>query len=491
MRQVLGIQKMHEIKNIRDKRQNTEVLAYEEALSVFSFIRESGLSGSRFLIVSGPGLKGAAGLFLSEILNENDIGNSLFLACRESELSPAGSKAIRSFDEASRENIVTSLEDLGSDYDALIDAFLDPDQVSPVGDNEIISFMNDFSGRKIALEVPSGVDDRGQTTSAFKADLTLALDYEKVPTLIFPGRSFAGQVRVVKRDYFVDKTGRLFALENRDSALIGKRKADSFKGSYGKVLVIAGSRGMAGAAYFAGRAAYLAGAGLVRYYVRTEIEDKLQILLPEATVTTYDKYDEERLASLVSDADSIIIGPGLEEDKIEERIFDYLMTAASCPIIIDAGALNILSKNTERLRMPHPDIVITPHPGEMARLMNAPTGYVRQNVLTSAQEFSRDYNVITVLKGASTIVSVPFGNTYFSTLGNDGMAVGGSGDILTGLIGGAAAFTESLENAVISALVIHSEGGNIAADISGHYSMTARDIIEGIRKYRIPEIQED
>ena len=156
--------------------------------------------------------------------------------------------------------------------------------------------------------------------------------------------------------------------------------------------------------------------------------------------------------------------------------------AKAVPIIVDADALNLLSEELEILKGPHTDLIVTPHLGEMSRLVDMPIEYIKKNILMTAQDFSREYNVICVLKDARTITSIPYGKTYVNTSGNHGMATAGSGDVLTGIIAGFLAGGLTPEDAAVLGVYVHGLSGNAMVEKTGYYSLMAEDILDGIKE---------
>ena len=156
--------------------------------------------------------------------------------------------------------------------------------------------------------------------------------------------------------------------------------------------------------------------------------------------------------------------------------------AKAVPIIVDADALNLLSEELEILKGPHTDLIVTPHLGEMSRLVDMPTEYIKKNILMTAQDFSREYNVICVLKDTRTITSIPYGKTYVNTSGNHGMATAGSGDVLTGIIAGLLAGGLTPEDAAVLGVCVHGLSGDAMVEKTGYYSLMAEDILDGIKE---------
>lgn len=265
------------------------------------------------------------------------------------------------------------------------------------------------------------------------------------------------------------------------SEVLPKRTADSFKGTYGKVLIVAGSRNMCGAAYLAGKAAYRTGAGLVYIYTEECNRVILQQLLPEAVLITYDplNWEPETLQKCLEGMTAAAVGPGLGTGEVKKEILKQILAADCLPRVLDADALNILAANDGLWKLAGTPFIITPHIGEMSRLSGLPAKTLKSDPAKVAKAFSAAHRVITVLKDAKTVVSDGT-DCSFNTCGNNGMATGGSGDVLTGIIGGLLAQKMPLFEAAKLGVYIHALAGDAAAKERGTYSMMAGDIAEHI-----------
>lgn len=265
------------------------------------------------------------------------------------------------------------------------------------------------------------------------------------------------------------------------SEVLPKRTADSFKGTYGKVLIVAGSRNMCGAAYLAGKAAYRTGAGLVYIYTEECNRVILQQLLPEAVLITYDplNWEPETLQKCLEGMTAAAVGPGLGTGEVKKEILKEILAADCLPRVLDADALNILAANDDLWKLAGAPFIITPHIGEMSRLSGLTAKTLKSDPAKAAKDFSAAHRVITVLKDAKTVVSDGT-DCSFNTCGNNGMATGGSGDVLTGIIGGLLAQKMPLFEAAKLGVYIHALAGDAAAKERGTYSMMAGDIAEHI-----------
>ncbi len=353
---------------------------------------------------------------------------------------------------------------------------------------EYLMQMNEKSGLKVAVDIPSGVHgDTGQVMGVgFRADVTVTFAFAKPGLLLYPGAEYAGEVLVkdigIDSRSFLEEQPFLFAAESEDLKRIPVRKNHSNKGSYGKVLLAAGQKNMAGAAFFSGKAAYLTGAGLVRIFTEEPNRMILQELLPEAVLTAYEGREalEELLAKALSWGTVIAAGPGLGVGKSAEIIVRFILKQAKVPVILDADGLNVLAEHLGWLKEAEVPVIVTPHLGEMARLTKKSIPEIQKHLLQAAREFAAEYDVICILKDARTVTAWPNGRAYLNTSGNHGMATAGSGDVLTGILAGLIAQGMEPEQAAVTGVYLHGAAADKQAEHTGTYGMMARDILDGI-----------
>ena len=255
-----------------------------------------------------------------------------------------------------------------------------------------------------------------------------------------------------------------------------KRSRDAWKGDFGRVLIIAGSKGMAGAAILCAKGALRAGAGLVTIFVPDELLPIVQCAVPEATCMVTPLSPEA-----LSIFDAVAIGPGLGVTARAQEIVQYTLENYSGKIVLDADALNIIANLSVKLDT---DTIITPHPGEAARLLGTTSGVIQAKREASVAFLAEKYGCVTVLKGAGTLIAVtdPALEMFINTTGNPGMATGGSGDVLTGVIASFAAQGMPSLTAARAGVFIHGLAGDLAADFIGEHGLTANDIPDAVAK---------
>ncbi len=261
--------------------------------------------------------------------------------------------------------------------------------------------------------------------------------------------------------------------KNKD--LIPKRKLDSNKSDYGRVLLIAGSNGMLGSGILATRAALRSGSGLVYWAVPKELVNPANISVPEAIIKNYDELK-------IVKPNVVAVGPGLTTSNIALRNTHYALQSFACPLVIDADALNIISKDPKMLTKLPKNCVLTPHPLEMARLIGLSVEDIQGNRIKIAKEYANRWNVVLVLKGHHTVVADPSGKTYVNKTGNPGMATAGMGDVLTGIIASFIGQNISVFDAARLAVYCHGLAGDMCAKDKGEYGIIASDIVEYIPK---------
>lgn len=258
------------------------------------------------------------------------------------------------------------------------------------------------------------------------------------------------------------------------------RYEDSNKGDYGKLLLAAGSRNMCGAAYLAGKAAYRSGVGLVYIYTEECNRVILQELLPEAVLVTYqpERWDRSQLETALQGITAVAAGPGLGKSTCAGEILQTILKNR-LPKVLDADALNLLASHPQWYKLAQDSFVVTPHPMEMSRLTGIPIKEIQEHRSKIALDYAREHHLVTVLKGSHTVVTDGL-DEYINNTGNHGMATGGSGDVLTGVIGAFLAQKMDLFEAARLGVYVHGLAGDTVRKERGTYSMMAGDIADRI-----------
>lgn len=446
------------------------------------------------IVFCGLGNNGADGIAIARLLNEKGIYTDV---CKINDLLFEKGKTSQSYQtqESIYETYKYPLQSdmtiiLNSEYDFVIDAVFGIGLSRSLNDEylNIIQNIQSMHGLKIAVDMPSGINaDNGQIMGdAIKCDYTITFSFAKLGQYVWPGCEYAGQVFVenigITGASWLEKKPMIAFLEKSDLSSLPKRPSHSNKGTFGKLLVIAGSVNMAGAAIFTAKAAYRCGAGLVKVFTHEKNRAIIQQTIPEALVSTYENnIKREQLIEDIQWADAVVIGPGLGQSAQAEELIEVVRASASVPVVWDADGLNVLSKNTESLLLPHTEYILTPHLGEFSRLVNKSVFWIQNHFVESAIDFARTYDVVCVLKDFRTISANSYGMSYLNLSGNNGMATGGSGDVLAGVIG--ALLVQGLNGIDASAMgtYIHGLAGDEAREKMGTHSIMASDIIESLK----------
>ncbi len=464
------------------------VLMERAALSVCDCIEELQIDAERALIVCGTGNNGGDGLAIGRILYENGYDPTIVMIGNRSRCTESVKKQIETMNAYGIPIYDTIPKNA---YTTVIDALFG------IGLNreiegvyiETIEQMNKAEGVKIAVDIPSGIHaDTGNVMGcAFHADITVTFSYQKVGTLLFPGADYVGKqivknIGIIENAY--DSVKPQFIAYGDDDIELPTKPAYSHKGTYGKVLAVAGCKNMCGAAILSAEAAYRTGAGMVKIYTEEANRVIVQERLPEAMLDTYQtgQFIPEDMNKSIRWADVIMIGPGMSQSETAKQIVHYALSESTCPIIIDADALNIiaLADDADEIKnyfSQNREIIITPHPAEMARLCKKEVSDVREHIIDTAHSFAIKHQITCVLKDARTIVSKPDEPDYINLSGNSGMATAGSGDVLCGVIAGLLAQKYSVYKAASLGVYLHGLAGDMAAVKYGKHVMTATDII--------------
>jgi ADP-dependent NAD(P)H-hydrate dehydratase / NAD(P)H-hydrate epimerase len=353
---------------------------------------------------------------------------------------------------------------------------------------ELVIYLNQsINNGIIAIDIPSGLNaednSKNLKESIIKAKYTLTFQFPKIAFLFAENVQFVGDSTVlpigIHQDFIKNEPSAFnFTQEEEVIKIIRIRDKFSHKGTYGHALLIAGSYGMMGAAVLAVKASLRAGAGLVTVHVPKLGVDIMQISVPESLLNI-DKSDTYfTMYPEISKYTAVGIGPGLGLAADSKKIFEILLSEVKVPLVIDADALNMLSLITNWRDILPENCILTPHPKEFERLFGKfSDSYTR---LSAQINFSVKKKCTIILKGAYSCITTPDGNVWFNSTGNPGMATGGSGDVLTGLILGLLAQGYSLAEAAISGVYIHGLAGDLVTQNKGQHALIASDITDNI-----------
>ena len=359
-----------------------------------------------------------------------------------------------------------------------------------------IELINASKRPVVAIDIPSGLSaDTGRIPGpAVDADLTVTFGLPKIAHYTFPAAELVGDLRVVDIGIpprFVEKAGILTHVpEELDVFLLfPPRPLNVHKGRYGHLLGVAGSPGKTGAGVMVARAALRVGTGLVTMGVPASLNPVFESSLLEAmTLPLPDDHGylvEAALDTVMTNLEgktALAVGPGLGTNPSTVALVRALLAQTELPVVVDADGVNALVGALDVLKARKAPTVLTPHPGEMARLLGVTAREVQERRLETAREFAREYGVVLVLKGAGTVTALPDGRVYLNPTGNPGMASGGSGDVLTGIVGGLLAQGLEPGAAAWAGVFLHGLAGDRAAQEKSEVALLAGDMIEELSK---------
>ena len=459
------------------------------------------LKGKTVTIFCGKGNNGGDGFVVARLLRQKRSAVQVCLLAHVRDLKGDAKLMYQRFAKgAGRSKVLSSpspdhVHRLVRHSHVLVDALLGTGTSSPVTGpyHEAIQAMNASESPTVAVDLPSGIDaDTGDTLgTAVQADLTVTFGNPKLGLFLGAGIDHVGRLHCVDigiPTQYVDDLQLPIDLLTPSAIRpwLPKRSASAHKGTFGHAGIIAGSSGKSGAAALAAKAALRAGAGLVTVATPASVQasvaggipEVMTLPLPETAEHTLSRQALPRLQPFVQSRNAIGIGPGLSTHAETAGVVRTLIAECDRPIVIDADALNALAGQTSLLHSRPPSPIVTPHPGEMARLLGeSTTDTVNRNRVGIAQDFARTHSSIVVLKGARTIITHPHGPTAITPTGNPGMATAGTGDVLTGILAGLLAQGVSPWEAAQSGVYLHGLAGDFAAQAYGYPSLMAGDLI--------------
>lgn len=447
----------------------------------------------RIIILAGPGNNGGDGLALARMLTSGRYNTETYT------IETGGNKSgdyLINLDRLSRTEgaIIRNVASLNEmpvigDEDIVVDALFGTGLTRPLDElmAGVVGLVNHSGARVIAIDIPSGLysEDNGLNASGaiIMADKTLSFQFPKIAFLFPENEKYTANFEILPIGLYqetIASEDTRFYMTDRDwvSSVLRKRKRFDHKGKFGHGLVVAGSCGKAGAAVLTSKAALRTGLGLLTAHVPQPVGDILLAALPEAMIQC-DQSDV--LVSEIRNPekyDAIGMGPGIGIEPNTVKALAGLLDSWNSALVLDADAINIISSNRELLGKLPAGTILTPHPGEFARLVGQyEDSYSR---LMAQSDLADQTNTVIVLKGAFTSIAMPGGDIWFNPTGNPGMATAGSGDVLTGIILSLLAQGYTSAHAAIAGVYIHGMAGDIASEKKGYESLIASDIIDNI-----------
>lgn len=481
-----------------------EELAVESGTSMETLMENAGAVCAEFIqsktdvrekrtvILAGKGNNGGDGFVIARILSKAGAKVTVVLV----QGAPAGELAKQAYDTMHKGIEIITARSAAKTVDTaeiIVDAIFGFNFHGrlPAAVAALLQRANLAKAMRVAVDLPSGAEcDTGfAEPDSFRADYTVTFTSRKPAHVVYPAAGFCGDVAVrsvgIRQDFLQMLPHDMASITLSDlRPLFPKRAAESHKGTYGRLLMVCGSVGMAGACIMAARAALRSGVGLLELAVPHALYPVIAPALPEAVFTLYDVGDglEAQLAAALSRSNACLVGCGLGTTQYAKRLVETVLQNAKCPLVLDADALNLIAASPVRLLETQAPVIVTPHPGEMARLTAKTVDATRADRVHTAKEFTQKYNVITVLKGAGTVIASPGGDVRINTTGNAGMAKGGSGDVLAGIAASLAAQGMEPFTAAYAAACIHGAAGDICAEALSEQAMLPTDMIEALPK---------
>lgn len=452
-------------------------------------------------VICGRGNNGGDGFVVARTLHQRGIDVSVFVIGSLADvrgdarlnleiLGRLGLSTVEITDEQAWELHFSEISQCGLLVDALFGTGLNAPLKGML--ETVVADINGAGVPIVSIDLPSGLsaDTSDVVGDCIQASMTVTLAAPKLPLVLPPGETKAGDVVIadigIPSEVIDGLEGPRIELLTRDRIreLVEPRQPDSHKGDYGHVLIVAGSRGKSGAAHLAAMGALRSGAGLVTVATPRGCQPIVAALGAEYMTDGLDETSEGTVRGdaiehvLAIENDVLAVGPGLGLDAETVQFVAALLDRSSGPLILDADALNALAPDLDRLRgREGRDIVITPHPGEMARLAGVTTEDVQAHRIDVARDFATTRQVYVVLKGHRTVIATPAGHVFINPTGNPGMATGGSGDVLTGMIAAWLAQLLDAEAACTLAVYLHGLAGDLAEADEGEQAMSAGDVV--------------
>ena len=470
----------------------------------FFFNQFSDLVDKRIGVVAGRGNNGGDGFVIARYLSESGIAVKVYLLAAHNRvqgdaaanlklLEPLEIPLIEIPDESS---FLDHQSDMAA-CDLWIDAILGTGLKSDVKGyfQRVIDFINALKQPVFAVDIPSGLNsDTGQPCgTCIRASATATFGFAKTGHMIYPGAGYTGVLEVVDIGipaYIVQTVNpRQFLLtEDQIRSYLAPRVEDAHKGTTGHLLVVAGSPGKTGAASMTSISALRAGAGLVTLAIgeslnavlEAQMLEAMTVPLPESRNGVIGKSAFDTIQKLMSGKKCLAIGPGLGQASDTRKLIHKIISESPVPVVVDADGINNLAGQVQILKNVRVPIILTPHPGEMARILDTSVVNIQQDRINCARNVAVDLNVHVVLKGARTVIAHPDGRVFINATGNAGMASGGMGDVLTGVIAGLIVQGFSPESAAHTGVYLHGAAADNLERTIGPYGYLAGEVMHAV-----------
>ncbi len=457
------------------------------------------IENKRVVIICGHGGNGGDGLVVGRYLQDRSSHIVVFLLAQRGQLRSDTATNAAVLEKQGSVSLIYLTDDLSPLQKALTEADVVIDALFGVGldrplkgrHSQVIKMINDCQAQRIALDIPSGLPaDNGQSFDcAVDAKLTIAMGYLKPAHLLFPARHHVGEVAIAAVDYPERARAKInpaaFLVERADiEPLFPARRQNGHKGDFGRVLVIAGSQGMTGAAILTSQAALRSGAGLVYLAAPQALNSILEATLIETITIPLPDHQgrlsntaKEPLLTNLEEKDVLAIGPGLSRSSQVGDLVRAVLAETRVPVVLDADGIHAFVDHLHLLKEVDTELILTPHPGELARLIKISAEEISADRFVIARSFAQQYHLHLVLKGKPTVIASPCGEMFVNPTGNTGLASGGSGDVLAGIIAGLIGQGASGLDAAILGVYLHGFTADLLAANSAERAILPTDLL--------------
>ena len=489
----------------------TEVLMERASLSVTDVIDEwkskrEARRTYRALIMAGVGNNGGDGVCVGRLLKQRGYAVTLCIVgdptkCSDLLLMQLKIAEKYGIHKDTFSNITCNKSE--ADFDIIVDGLFGIGLSRPVTGEylDAVNYINSCKRQRdadlflVSIDIASGIsaDDGHICGAAVKADATVPFNQAKIGHIMYPGCEYAGKLIIkdvgITDESFLGKDPGAIYYDGEARALLPGRNPAGNKGTYGKVLIIAGSKDISGACILCAGASLKAGAGMVRVFTAAENAEAVKTLLPEAILDTYEDFEPvgDKLKVAMNWSTQAVIGPGIGTEGKGKELLSDVLNFYDKSLVMDADALNIIAGDADLYRLAGDfgrdgkRLIITPHMGEFARLFKSDIRDCKEHILQYPAELSKRLHCTVICKDARSIVAdMGSKKIYINTSGNDGMATAGSGDVLAGILGAVLSYSLNGFETAIAGTYIHGRAGDEAAKQEGKYSLVASDIVAAI-----------
>ncbi len=507
----MKVSRVAEMRNL-DNRATSEFGITQETLmekageATYSVIlKELGAKDKKFAIFCGTGNNGGDGFVVAREIHTNGGEVKLFLLGDQSKFEGAAKKNLDIISKIPVEihaiKSIGEVKEAVSACDAIVDGMFGTGVGREVGGiyKDAINLINESGKKVFSIDIPSGVNgDTGQVMGvAVKSNYTIACGLPKIGNMLYPGFDLCGKLYVSHISFppsLYDTES--IKVEINELVELPQREKDTYKGSYGRALFIAGSSHYLGAPYFSALSFLKAGGGLsylatpksISPFIASKGSEIVFIPQKEAASGSLTLESKEELLELSKRVDIVILGPGLSLNEETQDLVRELANEIEAPLLIDGDGITAIATNLGIIKGRKAETILTPHSGEMSRITNMEVDEVNRDKINVLQKTAGELGAIIVLKGAHSLIGYPDERVYINTSGNPGMATAGSGDALTGTIAAMYGLGLPLRDAVRMGVFMHGLSGDLAAEEKGEDGITAQDILDylpnAVRYYR-------